>query len=499
MELLNNLWLGFQTASTLTNLFWCFAGVFLGTAVGVLPGLGPTAAMAMLLPAVVTLSPVTALVMLAGIYYGSQYGGSTTAILVNLPGETSSVVTAIDGYQMARNGQAGQALAAAALSSFFAGTISTLVIALFAPPLTDIALLFQAPEFFSLILLGLIASISLARGSVLFALAMITLGLLLGLVGADVNSGTRRYTFGFFELSEGINFVVLAMGIYGLGEVIANLEKEDDGSGYIKRIGSLMPSRSDLARMAAPMLRGTIIGCGLGVLPGAGASLASFSAYSLERRLAPDKIGKGAIEGVAAPEAANNAAAQISFIPMLTLGLPSNPTMALMIGAMIVQGVQPGPMVMTSQPELFWGVIASMWIGNVMLLVLNLPLIGIWVRMISIPYHFLYPMILAFCCIGVFSLNNSTFGIFVMAIFGPLGYLFKKLDCEPAPMLLGLILGPILEEYLRRALLLSHGDPMVFVHRPISAGLLAAALILLCVVCLPFLQKKRQQIFVEDS
>ena len=501
MELLGNLWIGAQTAFSFANLFYCLIGVFLGTAIGVLPGLGPVATIAMLLPVTFGLPAVSALIMLSGIYYGAQYGGSTTAILVNLPGESSSVVTALDGYQMARQGHAGKALATAAIGSFFAGTVCTLLIALFAPPLAEVALKFGPAEYFSLMVLGLVASIVLASGSLLHALGMIILGLLLGLVGTDVNSGMARYSFNVPELSDGISFVTVAMGVFGLGEIIANLAHEESRSVMLKKVTGLMPTMDDLKRIAAPILRGTSLGAVLGILPGGGAMLASFSAYALEKKVSKNSknFGKGAIEGVAAPEAANNAGAQTSFIPMLTLGIPSNPVMALMIGAMIIQGIQPGPSVMNEQPALFWGIVVSMWIGNVMLLVLNLPLIGLWVKMISVPYHYLYPAILVFCAIGTFSLSNSTFDVHLMAVFGFLGYLFHKFGCEPAPMMLGFILGPMMEEFLRRALLLSKGDPMILVTRPISAVMLALAAIALIVVLTPALRKKREEAFAEEG
>jgi putative tricarboxylic transport membrane protein len=499
MEILSNLGLGIETAFTLTNLFYCLMGVFFGTAVGVLPGLGPVATIAMLLPATFSLPPISALIMLSGIYYGAQYGGSTTAILVNLPGESSSVVTAIDGYQMARQGHAGKALATAALGSFFAGTVATFLLALFAPPLAELALNFGPAEYFSLMVLGLVASVVLAHGSLLRAIGMIILGLLLGLVGTDVNSGTPRYTFDLPQLADGINFVVVAMGMFGLGEIIRNLEHEETRTLLIKKVEGLMPTRDDLKRIVAPILRGTALGSVLGILPGGGAMLASFAAYSIEKKVSKNSanFGKGAIEGVAAPESANNAGAQTSFIPMLTLGIPSNPVMALMIGAMIIQGIQPGPAVMTEQPALFWGIIVSMWIGNFFLIVLNLPMIGLWVRMIMVPYHFLYPAILMFCAIGVFSLNNSTFDVYLMAGFGLFGYVCAKLECEPAPMLLGFIIGPMMEEYLRRALLLSRSDPMVFLQRPISATMLILSALAMAVVLMPALRKKREEAFEE--
>lgn len=501
IDLITNLSLGFGTAFTPLNLLYAFLGVFLGTAIGVLPGLGPVATIAMLLPTTFAMPPVTALIMLAGIFYGAQYGGSTTSILVNLPGETSSVVTALDGYQMARQGKAGKALATAALSSFFAGTVCTLLIALFAPPLAEVALKFGPAEYFSLMVLGLVASIVLANGSILHALAMIVLGLLLGLVGTDVNSGAQRFSFGIPELTDGIGFVIVAMGMFGLGEIVANLFDESDRDLAVKKVDSLWLTKDDFKAIIAPTLRGTTLGSFVGILPGGGAALASFGAYAFEKKTSKNKdnFGKGAIEGVAAPEAANNAGAQMSFIPMLTLGIPSNPVMALMIGAMIIQGIQPGPAVMSEQPALFWGLIASMWIGNVMLLVLNLPLIGMWVKMISIPYRLLFPMIMVFCAIGVFSLNNAHFDIYLMALFGVVGYLFKKLDCEPAPLLLGFILGPMMEEYLRRALLMSRGDPSVLINRPISLTMLILAAILLAIVFLPLFKKTREEAFKEEG
>jgi TctA family transporter len=377
--------------------------------------------------------------------------------------------------------------------------VCTLLIALFAPPLAEVALSFGAAEYFALMVLGLVASIVLANGAILHAVAMIVAGLLFGVVGTDVNAGSQRYTFGIPELADGIGFVVVAMGMFGVGEIIANLQDEGRRDLASSRISGLMPTREDMRRMAAPILRGTALGSMLGILPGGGPALAAFGAYAIEKRFSRNKelIGKGAIEGVAAPEAANNAGAQMSFIPMLTLGIPSNAVMALMIGAMILQGIQPGPQVMTSQPALFWGLIVSMWVGNLMLLVLNLPMIGLWVRMISIPYHFLFPMILAFCAIGVFSLNNSTFDLYVMAVFGFAGYVLKKLDCEPAPLLLGFILGQQMEEHLRRALLLSRGDPLVFAMRPISAAMLALAALLLLLVLMPAFSKTRSVAFKE--
>jgi len=501
MDLIGNLWLGLQTSASLANLLYCFVGVFLGTAIGVLPGLGPTATIAMLLPVTFVLPPVSALIMLAGIYYGSQYGGSTTSILVNLPGEAASVVTTLDGYQMARKGRAGAALAASAIGSFFAGTVATLLIAAFGPPMANMALKFGPAEYFSLMVMGLAASIVLAQGSLLHAIGMVVLGLLLGLIGTDVTSGIQRYTFGIFELADGIGFVTVAMGMFGLGEIIRNLENEEERSVAISKITSLWPTKEDWRRMMPSILRGTAIGSVLGVLPGSGSILGSFAAYSIEKKVSKygSQFGTGMIEGVAAPESANNAGAQTSFIPMLTLGIPSNPVSALMVGAMIIHGIQPGPSVISEQPALFWGIVVSMWIGNLMLIILNLPLIGMWVRMIMIPYQFLYPGILVFCAIGVFSLKNAEFDIYLMGLFGVLGYIFAKLGCEAAPMLLAFILGPLMEEYLRRAMLLSRGNPWVFLQRPISATLLVIAVLALCSVLIPSFSKTREEAFVEGA
>ena len=499
MELLANLQLGFGVALTLQNMLYCFTGVLLGTLIGVLPGIGPVATIAMLLPATYALPPVSALIMLAGIYYGAQYGGSTTAILVNIPGESSSVVTCLDGYAMARQGRAGAALAVAALGSFFAGTVSTLILAMFAPPLAEIAFQFGPAEYFSLMVLGLIAAIVLARGSLIKAIAMIVLGLLLGLVGADTNTGQFRFTFGLPQLADGIGFVVVAMGLFGFSEIIINLERRAKREVVMAQIESLMPTREDFAASWKAVLRGTGIGALLGILPGGGAVLGSFAAYTLEKRIAkdPSRFGKGAIEGVAAPESANNAGAQTSFIPLLTLGIPSNAVMALMVGAMTIHGIIPGPQVMTERPELFWGMIASMWIGNLLLVILNLPLIGIWVKLLSVPYRLLYPAILLFCCIGVYSLNNSAVDVGLALFFGLLGYLFIKLDCEPAPLLLGFVLGPMMEDNLRRAMRISRGNPEVFFTRPLSLALLLIALALLIVVVLPVVRKKREEAFQE--
>jgi TctA family transporter len=503
MELFDNLALGFGVAFTLQNLMYAFIGCLLGTLIGVLPGIGPLATIAMLLPATYALPPVAALIMLAGIYYGAQYGGSTTAILVNLPGESSSVVTVIDGYQMARQGRAGPALAAAGIGSFFAGCVGTLILAAFAGPLTELAFKFGPAEYFSLMILGLVGAVVLASGSLLKAIAMIVLGLLLGMVGTDVNSGVARFSFDIAELTDGIGFIVIAMGVFGYGEIISNLSKhESEREIFTASVTGLMPTKEDFRNMVPAILRGTALGSVLGILPGGGAVMAAFAAYTLEKKtkLRPGEVpfGKGNIRGVAAPEAANNAGAQTSFIPLLTLGIPPNAVMALMVGAMTIHNIQPGPQVMTSNPELFWGLIASMWIGNLMLIILNLPLIGMWIKLLSVPYRWLYPSIVLFCAIGVYSTNNNTFDIWLVGLFGVIGYLFIKLGTEPAPLLLGFILGPMMEEYLRRALLLSPGDWSVFLTRPQSAGLLAGAVLLLVIVLMPSVKAKREEAFVED-
>jgi putative tricarboxylic transport membrane protein len=501
MELLANLSLGFQTALSLQNLSYAFAGVLIGTLIGVLPGLGPAATLAMLLPFTYSLEPTSALIMLAGIYYGAQYGGSTTAILVNLPGESASVVTCIDGYQMARRGRAGAALGICALGSFVAGSFATLLIAAFAAPLVQLAFKFGPAEYFSLMVLGLIGAVVLASGSLIKAIGMIVLGLLLGLVGTDVNSGVARFSFDLPELTDGINFVAVAMGVFGFTEIVANIEKGDKREVFTSKVGSLLPSGSEIREAAPAVARGTLLGSLLGILPGGGALLSSFAAYTLEKKLAGPKanppFGQGNIRGVAGPESANNAGAQTSFIPMLTLGIPPNVVMALMIGAMTIHNIQPGPQVMASNPALFWGLIASMWVGNLMLVILNMPMIGVWVQLLKVPYHLLYPAILTFCCIGVYSINNNPFDVYVTVVFGALGYLFFKSGCEPAPLVLGFILGPMMEENLRRAMLLSRGDPTVFFTRPLSATLLAMAAALLVLVALPAFKKTREEAFQE--
>ncbi|HZB57297.1 MAG TPA: tripartite tricarboxylate transporter permease [Reyranella sp.] len=501
MDLLNNLALGLSVAVSFQNLTYALLGCMLGTLIGVLPGIGPVATIAMLLPITFHLPPTASLIMLAGIYYGASYGGSTTSILVNLPGESASVVTCLDGYQMARNGRAGAALSISAVGSFFAGTVGTLIIVLFAEPLTRMAQKFGPADYCSLMALGLVAAVVLASGSVIKAIAMVFLGLLFGLIGTDVNTGAQRFTFDIPELSDGIDFAPIAMGLFGIAEIVVNLERHLTRSGGTIKVGSLWPTREEVRRAWPAALRGTMLGATLGVLPGGGPTLGAFSSYTLEKKISktPERFGKGAVEGVAAPEAANNAAAQTSFIPMLTLGIPSNAVMALMVGAMIIQGIQPGPEVMTKKPDLFWGMIASMWIGNLMLVVINLPMIGIWVKLLTVPYRFLAPAILLFCCIGAYSLQNSTFHVVMVAIFGVLGYIFVRLGCEGAPFLLGLVLGPQMEEYFRRAMLLSRGDPMVFIERPISLGLLITTTLLLILMALPSIKKARQEAFQEEG
>ncbi|MFG6079188.1 tripartite tricarboxylate transporter permease [Paracoccus litorisediminis] len=501
MDLLSNLALGFSVASSLANLAFCLIGVILGTLIGVLPGIGATATIAMLLPITFQLEPVSSLIMLAGIYYGAQYGGSTTAILINMPGESSSAVTAIDGYQMARKGRAGTALATAAIGSFFAGTVATFLVAIFAPPLTTIALKFGAAEYFSLMVMGLVMSVALAHGSVLKALAMVVLGLLLGLVGTDIYTGAPRFTLGITQYADGLNFVALAVGVFGIAEILRNLEDEHDREVMTRNISRLFPTREEFRQMFGPILRGTAVGSLLGILPGGGAILASFASYTVEKKLSkhPEEFGKGALAGVAGPESANNAGAQTSFIPLLTLGIPANPVMALMIGAMIIQGIVPGPNVVSEQPALFWGIIASMWIGNLMLVVLNLPLIGLWVKLLSVPYYILFPIIMAMCSIGVYSVASNTYDLYAVAFFGLLGYLMSKLRCEPAPLLLGFVLGPLLEENLRRAMILSRGDPTTFITRPISATLLLMTAAVLVLVFLPQIRKRRDEVFSESD
>ncbi|MGD9738806.1 MAG: tripartite tricarboxylate transporter permease [Bauldia sp.] len=501
-EFLGNLADGFTVAGTLTNIGYCFLGVLLGTVVGVLPGVGPMATIAVLMPLTLGGDPATSLIMLAGVYYGAQYGGSTSAILINVPGEVSSAVTAIDGYQMARKGRAGPALATAAIGSFIAGTISTLVVAAFSPPLAALATRFSSPEYFSLMVLGLVMAIALAHGSPVKALAMIVLGLLLGTIGQDITTGRLRFTLGQTELADGSElFLAIVIGFFGISEIFRNLESPGTREVLLKRVGNLLPSRADIRRITGPILRGTGLGSLLGILPGNGPVLASFTSYSVEKRISktPEEFGKGAIEGVAGPESANNAGAQTSFIPMLTLGIPPSPVMALMMGAMVLNGIIPGPNVISSNPGLFWGLIASMWIGNLMLVILNLPLIGLWVRLLSIPYKVLFPAIITFACIGVYAVSSNPFHVYALAVFGLIGYLLVRLKCEPAPLLIGFVLSPLIEQNLRRSLQVSRGDPMVFIERPISAVLLGLALVALVVVLLPFVAKRREKVFQEDE
>lgn len=502
LGLISNLMLGFDTALSLQNILYCTIGVTIGTLIGVLPGMGPVATVAMLLPATYALPPTSALIMLAGIYYGASYGGSTTAILVNIPGEASAVVTCLDGHMMAKRGRAGSALGIAAIGSFFAGCVATLLIAAFAPPLTELAFQFGPAEYFSLMVLGLVSATVLATGSLLKAICMVLLGLLLGLIGTDVNSGAFRFTFGLDELQDGIDFVPLSMGLFGFAEIMRNLEGNMSRSLVPNKVKNILPSWQEIKVSVGPIVRGTALGSILGVLPGGGALLSSFASYTAEKKLAGDKadppFGYGNIRGVAGPESANNAGAQTSFVPMLTLGIPSNAVMALMIGAMMIHDIVPGPQVMQSDPGLFWGLIISMWIGNLILVVLNLPMIGVWVQLLRVPYRWLFPAILVFCCIGVYSINNNVWDVWIAIFFGFAGYVFGKLGCETAPLVLGFILGPMMEENLRRAMLFSRGDPSVFVSSPISCGLLIAAVLMVFLVAAPAFRKTREVAFKED-
>jgi putative tricarboxylic transport membrane protein len=499
MDIFINLAHGFGVAFSPMNVMLCLIGAIVGTLVGVLPGIGPLATIAMLLPITFGLPPVGALIMLAGIYYGAQYGGSTTSILVNIPGEASSVVTTLDGHQMARQGRAGPALAIAAIGSFFAGCVSTVLVAALGAPLTSVALLFGPAEYFSLMVLGLVFAVVLAKGSVLKALAMIVFGLLLSMVGSDIETGQSRMAFDIPELADGIGFVVVAMGVFGFAEIMRNLEQTEARDVVQAKLTGLMPTIPDLKASAGAIGRGTVIGSILGILPGGGAVIAAFAAYTFEKKIAkdPSRFGRGAIEGVAAPESANNAAAQTSFIPLLTLGIPPNAVMALMVGAMTIHGIVPGPQVMTKQPDLFWGMIASMWIGNLLLLIINLPMVGLWVRLLRVPYRMLFPAILIFCAIGNYSINNAPADVLMTAAFGLVGYWLLKHDFEPAPMLLGFVLGPLMEENLRRAMLIARGDPTTFVTRPISAVLIAIAVGLLAIAVLPNIRRRRDEVFVE--
>src|ERR1700681_2099664 len=500
-ELLSNLWMGFHVAADWHNILFVLLGSLVGTLVGVLPGIGTVATIAMLLPITFGLPPVGALIMLAGIYYGAQYGGSTTSILINIPGESSSVVTCLDGHQMARQGRAGPALAIAAIGSFFAGCVSTVLVAALGAPLTSVALMFGPAEYFSLMVLGLVFAVVLARGSVVKAVAMVMMGLLMSMVGSDIETGQSRMAFDVPELSDGIGFIVVAMGVFGFAEIMRNLEQESSRSIVHAKLTGLMPTWPDLKASSGAIMRGTILGSILGILPGGGAVIAAFAAYTFEKKMAkdPSRFGRGAIEGVAAPESANNAAAQTSFIPLLTLGIPPNAVMALMVGAMTIHGIVPGPQVMQKQPELVWGMIASMWIGNLMLIIINLPLVGIWVRLLRVPYRLMFPSIVIFCAIGIYSINNAPVDVVLAGAFGLLGYWLIKHDFEPAPLLLGMVLGPLMEENLRRALLISRGDATVFFTRPLSAVLMATAAFLLVLALLPSLRKKRDEVFVESE
>ncbi len=493
-ELLNNLALGFGVAATPVNLLLCFVGALVGTAVGVLPGLGPVTTIALLMPFTFYLEPVSALIMLAGIFYGSQYGGSTTSILMNIPGEASSVVTCLDGHAMARQGRAGQALAIAAWGSFIAGTVATLFLAAGAVWLAEVARRFTSVEYCSLMVLGLAAAFVLASGSVLNAIAMAVVGLLLGLIGTDVNSGLQRFVFGVPLLADGLDFVALATGLFGLAEVITCLSARQQSQERTGKVESLSLSRKDWQEAGPAIARGTVLGSLLGTLPGSGGMIASFASYALEKKVSkqPERFGQGAIEGVAGPESANNAGSQTSFVPLLTLGIPSNATMAVLSGAMIVHGIQPGPKVMTEQPSLFWGLIASMWIGNVMLLVINLPLVRLWAKAMDIPYRIMAPAIVVICAIGVFAVTNSLWALAIMAGFGVFGWLMRQLDCEPAPLVLGFVLGPLMEENFRRAMTISQGDPSVFLTRPVSAACLAIAVGLIALLAMPSFQRERR-------
>lgn len=495
-ELFNNLLLGFTVALSLQNLLYCFIGVLVGTLIGVLPGIGPLATIAMLLPLTYNVPPVAAIIMLAGIYYGAMYGGSTTSILVNLPGETASVITCIDGYQMARQGRAGPALAIAAISSFFAGCICTLFIALLGPPLAEFALDFGSPEYFSLMLMGLVAAAILAHGDMLKSLAMVALGLLLGIVGSDVETGVKRFCFGFYELADGIGVVIIAVGVFAVAEIVSNLGESEKREVYTSKVKNLFPTKEDLRQSLGAILRGTGLGAFFGILPGTTPAIAAFSSYMLEKKVAkdPSRFGQGAIEGLAGPEAANNADAQCKFIPMLTLGIPASGVMALMLGALMIHGITPGPQVMVQKPDLFWGLIASMWIGNLMLVVLNLPLIGMWVSLLKVPYRLLFPAIMVFCSIGIYSVNNSSFEIYLLTIFSILGVMWRALEFSPVPLMLGFVLGPMVEENLRRALQVSDGDPSVFITRPISLAFIVATFFLLVIMVLPAVRKKYKKI-----
>jgi putative tricarboxylic transport membrane protein len=491
LELLNYLYLGFSVALQPTNLFYCFIGVLIGTLVGVLPGLGPVAAMSLLLPATFHTSPVASIIMLSGIYYGAMYGGSTTSILVNIPGEAASVMTCLDGYQMARQGRAGPALGISAFGSFIAGTIGIIGMLLISIPLVNFALKFGPPEYFSLMVLGLMVLTFLTSTSMLRALMMASFGLIVGTIGLDNISGLARFTFNIPELLDGVGLVPVVMGLFGISEVLLNIELKIKREVFTTEVKGLLPTLDDWAKSIGPLLRGTVIGFFLGILPGGGAVIASFVSYAIEKRVSkhPEEFGKGAIEGVAAPEAANNSAAQGAFIPLLTLGIPSNVVMAMLLGALIIHGVTPGPLLLSQHPDLFWGVVSSMYVGNAMLLVLNLPLIGIWVQLLRVPYSILFPLIILFCLIGAYSINNSSTDVLIMLVFGVIGYLMKKLSLDAAPMVLAFVLGPMMETALRQSLIKSRGSFSIFFTRPISATCLIIAIILMVIPLLPWFRR----------
>jgi len=499
-DLFHNLYMGFSVILSFENVLLCFIGCFVGTLIGVLPGIGPLATIAILMPITYNTEPVGALIMLAGIYYGSQYGGSTTAILVNMPGESSSIVTALDGHAMARQGRAGKALGIAAIGSFVAGTFATLVIAATALPLSDLALSLTAGNYFALMLLGLSLAIVLAGGSLLKAIGMLITGVMMALVGADQVTGEPRLTFGTDILYNGFDIAIVSMGLFGIAEILRNLEAREQRPVVSNFIGSLLPNRKDIAEASGAIARGSLLGALIGIIPGNGATLSTFASYALEKRVSrhPERFGKGAIQGVAGPESANNAAAQTTFVPLLTLGLPSTATMALVGGAMTLHGVIPGPQVIAKHPDLFWGVITSMWVGNLMLVIINLPLISIWVKFLKVPYHLLFPMIVLFCCVGMYSVNARPSDVLQVAVFGIVGYLLSKLRFEAAPLLLGLVLGGMLEDNLRRGLILSEGSIGTFIGEPLTLVTLGITGIALGSALLPVIRKRRVYL-VEDA
>ena len=499
MDILSSVMQGLGVALLPINLLYCFIGVFIGTLVGVLPGIGPVTAMSLLLPVTLSGTPEAGIIMMAGIYYGSMYGGSTTSILVNIPGEATSVVTCLDGHQMALQGRAGPALGMAAMGSFIAGTLAVVGLMLVAPSLARFAVAFGPAEYFSLMVLGLVILTFLTQGSMLKSLLMACVGTVIGLIGLDSINAQARLTFGRMELYDGIGLIPVVMGLFGVAEVLTNIERPIQRSIIGQKIRNLLPNLADWKASAGPIGRGTILGFFLGIIPGGGAVIASFASYALEKRLSktPERFGKGAIEGVAGPEAANNSAAGGAFIPLLTLGIPPNVVMALLLGAFIIHGLQPGPLLMTQNPGIFWGVIASMYIGNVMLLVLNLPLIGMWVQLLRLPYNVLFPLILLFSIVGVYASGNNVFDVAVMMAFGVLGYLMRKIGYEAAPLVLAFVLGPMLENNLRKALILSQGELTTFVERPISAACLAIAAALLVAPLIPALRRRRVRVAVE--